>query len=99
MPQLQLLNERGIHVYHSTMSRSVQRYGRKLDPLQPKHLKLANRPGVDDRVQGRCCYRMCRCAMAELQHNGTLRRRCCQKPVQYLNSIIYRSTTGHSRSL
>ena len=27
-------------------------------------------------------------AMAELKHNGTLRRRCRHRPVQYLNNII-----------
>jgi transposase-like protein len=27
-------------------------------------------------------------AMAELKHNGTLRRGCRHRPVQYLNNII-----------
>ena len=125
----ELLNERGIHVDHSTIWRWVQRYGPELDLRQRRHLKPTNRSWrVDEtyvRVQGRWCYLYCaidsegatveffmaafrdvesaKClfrralrdgahahprvintdlaptyprALAELQNNGTLRRRC-----------------------
>ena len=137
----ELLEERGVHVDHSTIWRCVQRFAPELDLRLRPHLKPTNLSWrVDEtyvRVKGRWCYLyraidsrgatiefclsafrdreaakspFCRAlrngahrqprvintdlaptyapAISELKHNGTLRRRCRHRPVQYLNNII-----------
>jgi len=137
----ELLEERCLHVDHTTVWRWVQRYGPELDRRLRRHLKPTNRSWrVDEtyvKVKGRWCYlyraidstgatidfllsalrdgdaakRLFRqalshsshpqprvintdlapiygSAIADIKKEGTLRRRCRHRPVQYLNNII-----------
>src|SRR3984893_6189186 len=137
----ELLEERGLHVDHTTVWRWVQCYGPELDQRLRPHLKSTNKSWrVDEtyvRVKGRWCYlyraidskgatidfllsafrnadaakRLFRKALSDrsrpqprvintdlapiyssaipdIKKDGTLRKRCRHRPVQYLNNIL-----------
>jgi len=125
----ELLEERGLHVDHTTVWRWVQYYGPELEQRLRRHLKPTNKSWrVDEtyvRVKGRWCYlyraidskgatidfllsafrdadaakrqpRVINSDMAPIyssaipdsKKEGTLRKRCRHRPVQYLNNIL-----------
>src|SRR5712691_4943583 len=98
----ELLEERGLKTDHTTVWRWVQCYAPELEQRLRRYLKPTNKSWrVDEtylRVKGCWCYLyrvintdlapIYGSAIPDIKKEGTLRRRCGHRPVQYLNNIL-----------
>src|SRR6202045_2030082 len=96
----ELLAERGLEADHTTIWRWVQRYGPALeqrllsalrDAAAAKRLfrrALGDPSHPQPRVINTDKARLYGSAIAAVKEEGTLRRRCRHRPVQYLNNIL-----------